>query len=202
MRRRGRGSPPSREQAGVEGGFTATPRSKNDREQNQRESTKSNYPLLDRLYQPLSSVLDYQVIRCGGDNVAEVLNLIWTNFWKVFLPLGAIVGLSWALYSAATHIVRLDTRLEIVENQLRLLATSPAIVRTPEDRNLYTKENGGTIIDGYIAEPIPNPLITTCIDLVKRAAAAREKGDPVASVSLESYLRDFGCAAALKATTK
>lgn len=132
--------------------------------------------------------------------------LIWTNFLKVFLPIGAVVGLSWALYSAASHFAKLDARLETVENQVKLLAVAPTISRQGGNAWTYegsTEQSGkpqkGATDDVYgSANSVPNPLIATCIDLIKRTATAKESRNYGAESSLDNLLRDYGCPDLLK----
>jgi hypothetical protein len=85
------------------------------------------------------------------------------------------VGAGVALYFSdfKTRLEKSEVRIVMLEDQMKLLSAAPAIVRKESGGNLYTKE-GGTYFDDV---PVANPLIATCIDLMKRTAAAKEKKD-------------------------
>jgi hypothetical protein len=136
--------------------------------------------------------------------MAEIWDLVWKNFLKVFLPLAAIVGLSWALYSAASHVAKLDARLQTVEDQVKLLNAAPSIVRSPERTPPGTTSAPSAQPTPKYLDDIPtsNPLVETCIDLIKRNATAREQNNSVAAVTLESLQTTYDCRAVLKSHSR
>ena len=115
-------------------------------------------------------------------------------FWTVVSALMAVGGFAWALYSVGGHFTRLEGRIETLENRVRLIVTAPAIVKPSEP-----SAAGPSDVRPMQME---NPLISTCVDLIKRAAALREKGDINNALSLEGYLREYACSDALKSTKR
>jgi hypothetical protein len=108
--------------------------------------------------------------------------------WKIIAAIIAVAGFSWVIYSASTAYFRIEGRLEKVENQLSLIASAPAIVQTGNGGNPSQSND----VEPY--KPIANPLIATCLDLVKRAATARETNASITIyLALEGYIRDYGC---------
>jgi hypothetical protein len=101
------------------------------------------------------------------------------------------VGATGALYFSdfKSRLEKAEGRVATVEDQLKLLSAAPVITR--QAGNLYTKEAGSVTYADDV--PIANPLIATCIDLVKRTATAKEKSQYSAETSLDNLLKDYGC---------
>jgi hypothetical protein len=131
------------------------------------------------------------------------------KFWDVINKAGAILSILGGLaviFGVAYYFYNLDARLNALDNQVRLLNTAPAITRpaTPptSDPGYTSYRDTKSLYSGDTVETVPNPLITTCVELIKRAASARESNNGAAAISLEGYMRDYGCADALKGKTK
>jgi hypothetical protein len=121
-----------------------------------------------------------------------------TIAWEHVRTVGSVLSILGVGAGLAIYFSDFRTRLDKLEGQVQLIAAAPAVIRkesqggkfyddpTPEKGgNLYTKE--------LYTEPFANPLIATCIDLMKRTATAKEKSQWSGETALESLMKDYGC---------
>lgn len=131
-----------------------------------------------------------------------------SGFWDFINKLSAVLGIVGGIaivFGVAYYFYNLDGRITTLDNQVRLLTAAPAITRSatpPSDPGYtsYPDTKGG--YSGDTIETVQNPLIATCVELIKRASSARESNNSAAALSLEGYMRDYGCANALQGKTK
>jgi hypothetical protein len=124
----------------------------------------------------------------------------------------AIVGLGSFAFGIAYYTLRLESRVDTLETQIRTLSTAPAIIRKPaEDSSTKERKSAnagakgeasadtsGVVTSTYSDYPVQNPLVATCLDLVQRAVKARENSQTSFALSLEQYQKDYGCAQTLR----
>jgi hypothetical protein len=96
---------------------------------------------------------------------------------SLFFPIG---GLIYYFFSVENRIVRL-------ENQVQLLS-----VTSPRPQVEVPKSSIG-LPPMAAAESEVNPVLKTCLDLVKRVAELRTSTVSSGATYLEDYIRDYGC---------
>ena len=84
-----------------------------------------------------------------------------------------------------------------VEERLKLVAAAPQIVQTPGTQPATEARPIDTSLP-----VVDNPLIATCVDLVKRTASAREQGNTLAALNLGDLQRNYDCEGLLKGLAK
>lgn len=117
--------------------------------------------------------------------------------WKLIAALCSLVGFASVVAVFTAHIFRMESRIEKLEAQIGLVAAAPAITRFyPSSAPDAKPRNDLEVYSDYSA--VLNPLVATCVDLIKRAATAGEKLDISARLALESLMRDYDCRTVLK----
>ena len=115
--------------------------------------------------------------------------------WKIVAAIIALTGFSWTIYSASTAFFKLEKRIDVLEDQVKLFVTAPIISRQP---------GGGYSVPAPESDKtVPNPVIALCIDLTNKAADARRRNASISEpIALDGFIKDYGCADALKAAGK
>ena len=85
--------------------------------------------------------------------------------------------------------------IDVLEDQVKLFVTAPIISRQP---------GGGYSVPAPESDKtVPNPVIALCIDLTNKAADARRRNASISeAIALDGFIKDYGCADALKAAGK
>jgi hypothetical protein len=123
------------------------------------------------------------------------VEVVMVSGWEHVRSIGSVLSILGVGAGLAIYFTDFKTRLEKLESQVQLIAVAPTVVRIDQPGTTNRPpEKGGTLntLEPY-AEPFANPLIATCVDLMKRTATAKEKNQFTAEVSLDSLLRDYGC---------
>jgi hypothetical protein len=121
------------------------------------------------------------------------MNIAWDHVRTIGTVLSILgIGAGLALWFSG-----FTSRLERVESQVQLLAVAPAITRSGVEYGYKPKDGDFSQPIDY-STPVSNPLIDTCKDLYKRVAAAVESKDTKVQSSLNGYMRELGCAEAIK----
>lgn len=110
-------------------------------------------------------------------------------YWRWVGNISAVAGLIAVIFGVAYYAFKLDSRLETLENQMKIFISSPTISGSEKGTAAPVPEKA-----------VPNPVVSTCTDLLKRAAAAKEKGEIYSGVAIENLLKDFGCAEVIKSS--
>jgi len=102
------------------------------------------------------------------------------KIWTWFVNLSALFGLAGPIFLVAWYFYALDSRVTILESQMKAFVISPAGVRFSDDR--------------LPAVNMPNPLAATCAELMQRAAKAVEAGSPMTVAEpIQKMADSFGC---------
>ncbi len=115
--------------------------------------------------------------------------------WEHVRTVGSVLSILGVGAGLAIYFTDFKSRLERLENQVQLIAVAPAVVQ--KGGNLYTNEAKPNDFEAY-SEPVTNPLLATCRDLYKRVATAVESKDSKVQSSLNGYMRELGCAEAIR----
>jgi hypothetical protein len=99
--------------------------------------------------------------------------------------IGGLIGIIGVACALVYYFVKLETRIDTLENQVRLIAVTPIPKPDPSQQS------------GSSESPV-NPVIAACLDLVKRAADARRNNE-VTAYLIEGYIKDYGCVDLMKA---
>ena len=122
--------------------------------------------------------------------------------WEHVRTVGSVLSILGVGAGLAIYFTDFKTRLEKVESQVQLIAVAPAVVRkdtnTASGSSDRPTEKGGNLNTFEPYQPVDNPLIATCIDLIKRTATAGEKNDSLARIALDSLMQDYGCKTLLR----
>jgi hypothetical protein len=123
------------------------------------------------------------------------------TYWKIVAALGTALSLIAIGIAVATWTLDIRGRLTELENRVNLVVTSPTITRKDSGPGYSQPIDYSAKDEGW--GTVPNPLIATCIDLIKRTATAREKDSSLTLPNaLESLQRTYDCEGLLKGLSK
>jgi hypothetical protein len=99
--------------------------------------------------------------------------------------IGALVGLLATVGGVVFYISQLDSRLVVLENQMRLLIVAPSIQASTMQSESISPSSAISIA--------PNPIANACADLAGKAAMAAESGSYNAVTAIRNVMSSLGC---------
>ena len=125
------------------------------------------------------------------------------TFWKFVAAFMAVCGFGWAVYSIGKHTAILETRIDRLEGQMRVLAVpsgAPPIELPPLPTTKESKP--ATSSERPISQPGQSALMATCVDLIGRVATLRSQSYWSNAIAIESMAKELGCYELLKSAEK
>jgi len=111
--------------------------------------------------------------------------------------LGGIAVLGGLIYVFVTFEFRLnslDARLTGMDGRLTSIEVQQKTIKAAPEVMIQDK--------GITSPPKPNPLIETCVDLIRNEAEAAKRTDIHAEGTLRDRIRDLDCSTVLKAQAR